>query len=340
MSLIDVRRTAISFAVAVLGSALAACGSSDAQDADAAAVGDTVGVAMNGPTVVFQITGLHLVVPPQTGGGDVNVVMPAHPEHRAYLLVGVRADQPAPAVCDTVMRGTCYVDLEEWNLREFGGGGSPETPTSIPGLTDITDLSGGHHRFHKAHLSTADTTARVVLRAGQPVGTCSLAQWWVKRFTPAGQVRDSVRRAGVNVLHWAVTDPDDLWLRFRHDTGGLDSLALPAPDINNRISILLAHVRADEVQYLPPNAPKQPLESPDFRAEHFAALYDLVRSPGEAPFKLPHGDVRRSVPYDPGDLASTPCSVSVTIPTTTDKSLARRDAAGSYACILGTAGGS
>lgn len=299
----SLRRGMLSVVFAVSCTSAWGCGGE--QGAGAGATADSIAPSPSGPAaasmaapnLVVQMTGLLLVVPPATGTGDVQILLPKEEDHVAWLGFGMGSDAAnySSALCDTtrphaahaVKEGICYVDLTKWEVGALGTGGVGSEVKNLlpPELVSVTELSGGHHRANPA----ADgRRAKVLLSAGAPGDTCKLARWTLRPY--GGTARDQEL---INRLDWRIPNAPSR-LVFTSATGS-HTVTLPGPDNNGHVYILLAHVPRADLSSLPPTGSTGGV-STGGNASHFAAFYDLLDDPTTPSTIDPPGTDRRRTP--------------------------------------------
>lgn len=318
-------RVSSKLALIVACSLLGGCDNGGKPQSDAKAnVPDSPAVTVQATpaSVVFQLTGLVLIVPPKQRGDSLRILLPdttGHGPHAALLGFPIANGIAIPdnfCMDDALGRqarnaSICYVNLDVWTLQAFGSGGRPETPTTQqlsvadPGLLNVTNASGRKHRVHFPQVDSV-IRSRFVFLAGAP-GTkpCRLATW---TFVPAnenGAPTGAVTRPLTNVLDWEITDLNSPALVFAKRTGESVTIELPAPETR----ILIAHIPEAERAHLPPNTVAE-ITDTETTASHFHAYYDALRAPNTDEEKIPANSERRAIPRR-GAGRQSPCPVEI-----------------------------
>ena len=194
-------------------------------------------------TIVIQLTGLLMLVPPSPGqSGPTRVLMPEpdHIRHEAVLAYR----NPAGHACSEgilVSGEFCFVRMEGWELDPLPGRArSVNLPRTIMNLT----RNGGGIRVHRNLLASNpprdSLRARFTLGGGDVSGACPMGRW---TFDPVGaQQRDTISLA--NVVEWTIPDvPQDsiVLVRRRLSGGSAQKLVTLYPE-RGRIELLIAHV--------------------------------------------------------------------------------------------------
>ncbi|HEU4885635.1 MAG TPA: hypothetical protein VFT45_25545 [Longimicrobium sp.] len=318
-----------------IGTLLASCDWGDATSGDV-----TVALpAASGPqvtatsTVVFQITGLAMIVPPLLAGDDVHVVLPKPKgvgDHAALLGFGIPREHPVfDDLCvggDFGKRarraGICYVDLTRWTLGSFGGGGQPPTTTNLPpversGLLNVTVLAGG---LHRVYLPRANDSRRagVAFRSGELGPSCKLARWRYRPVDATGTREDSL----ANVVTWRVGNLVSPQLVFTRKSRKVTVDLLPGVT-----GVLLAHVPTGDRKDLPPGRRTQPGGG---TKAHFNPYYDLLSRSAATGTGIPN-ETKRRPPLQLVGARDTACEVVIT--TISGRSKGERSVA-TYACMV------
>lgn len=325
-------------AVSAIGALLASCDWGDATTGDV-----TVALpAASGPraeatsTVVFQITGLAMIVPPAVAGDDVHVVLPKPRgvgDHAA--LLGFAIPREHPVFNDLCVggdfgkrarrKGICYVDLTKWTLGSFGEGGQPSTTVELPpversGLINVTAVAGG---LHRVHLPRANNSRRagVAFRAGELGPACKLARWSYRPVDATGTAGAQRNDSLANVVTWQIRELTSPRLVFKKTRSVTVEL------IPGVTTMLLAHIPTRERKDLPPGEPKG--VGSGSRA-HFNPYYDLLSRSAAAGTGIPDEPKRRPLPAAVG-ARDKPCEVVIT--TVSFRSEGARSVA-TYACMV------
>jgi hypothetical protein len=328
-------------AVSAIGALLSACDWGDATSGDV-----TVALpAARGPqvtatsTVVFQITGLAMIVPPLLAGDDVHVVLPKPKgvgDHVALLGFGIpREHLVFDDLCvggDFGKRarraGICYVDLTRWTLGSFGGGGQPPTTTNLPpversGLLNATAIAGG---LHRVYLPRANDSRRagVAFRSGELGPACKLARWRYRPLDATGTPGDAREDSLANVATWRVGNLVSPRLEFTRNSRKVTVDLLPGVT-----GVLLAHIPTSERKDLPPGRPTQ---SGSGSKAHFNPYYDLLSRSAAKGTGIPNETKHRPLLQMVG-ARDTACEVVIT--TISGRSEGERSVA-TYACMVAT----
>ncbi len=140
-------------------------------------------------TIVIQLTGLMMIVPPNGPGGPTHVLMPRSQavSHDAY--VGYRMRSSAEPCAGDAIRGFCFVQMNGYELEPLprsAGVPNPEVPRIPRTVLNLSQGSGGR-RVHAGHLGQnpgRDTLqSRITLPSGMVTDTCQMGRW---RFDPTG----------------------------------------------------------------------------------------------------------------------------------------------------------
>lgn len=298
-----------------------------------------VTTAVDSITVVFQMTGLMLAVPPKQPSDPLNVVMPKTvASNKHFARFGFGGD--STEVCTEYHRpqNICYVDLKEWSVDPIGSHLTPQdlrNPIFPRGVVNVSHGAGGGHTVGIPGNSQVFT--HVAFRAGHPrADACRLAKW---NYTPAGQTPDPDRDtiSLVNLMYWDVRHPRNapFELTFRPrapNTGSPETVRLITSD---SVYVVLAHVPREDLLTLPPRAamPADPDLPPTLR--HFRDFYKLLR----------HSSTQHPFPPDQGPLPTSGrpieprmCPVRMT---TSTSGLAPLGRAGTktYGCVVASGEG-
>jgi hypothetical protein len=289
-------------------------------------------------TVVFQMTGLMLAVPPRNSGDPLKVVMPrtvAPNQH--FARVGFGGD--STSVCDTYHRPEeiCYVDLEKWSLDPVGGHLAPQdlrNPAFPRGVVNVSRGVGGGHTVRIN--GNGEVFTQVGFLAGHPrADACRLATW---SYTPAGQTPGPADTISlVNVMNWDIRHPRNVpfELTFRPrspNTGNPVTVPLISSD---SVYVVLAHVPNEDLAALPPGMVTPADVTTPARLEHVRDLYRLLHHPGtQQPFPPAQGPVPTGgTPIDP-----RMCPLRMTTSTSPLAPLGRAGIK-TYGCVVGTGEG-
>jgi hypothetical protein len=204
---------------------------------------------MDSLTVVIQLTGLLMIVPPNPGTiGPTHVLMP-EPEFPDRLnhvaVIGFRRNDSAQHCDENSGRDFCFVRMDGWALDPLPGRSSQvDLPHSV---LDLTHGSGGRrvHRDHFGRNAPRDSLrSRMTFGGGGVTDTCQFGQW---RFDPVGN-SPAERLWLSNVVEWTIRDIPQTHLRLvrrRFGGGSEQPLVTLTPDRSGRIELLIAHVPRD-----------------------------------------------------------------------------------------------
>lgn len=333
------RRAVCALSALIACALLTACPGDDAgeteekgkQKSEALAVDDSV-------SVVFQLTGLMLVVPPKAGGdGRTHVMLPRVGSHRARLGFGLRTN--IPGLCATFTKRICYVDLARWDVDTVGVGGAPTDPgnTGIPrGAVNVTRLSGGDYKANPSSVKPK-LRSHITFAAGRATDSCSLGRW---RYTPvnqAGKPTTQETHNFVNVLNWTIRYPGDSFtLRFKPK--GLPGPVIPVPlegiGFDRTITVVLAHVEQPELKYLPP-ADSGSVAGSATSLKHIHDFYNLLR---KSDGTEPTGN-HRPVPEFAGSAGPERCRVTISTPREGLLPFIAGGGIKTFGCVVGSGGG-
>lgn len=332
-------------AIIVAGAALlSACGGDDRESGSNSVAADSPSVALaSDATMVFQITGLMVIVPPTNARDRVVVVLPqprgvgAHVPLLGFMIPDDVSVPDELCLSDAFGQearelGICYVELDKWNLEPFGAGGYPGTLSTLPpvrttGLLNITDLSGGDFKVHSAR-SALRGRSEVVFLAGQlGAGTCKLARWTYERIGFLGIVGPSHHDSLANVVEWKISKLAAPRLVFRLKESQ-QAVVVDFPPGESRL--VLAHVPVGDVPHLPPG---RPATARPERTAHFHPYYDLLSKSNSVHDSLDHKNRRRRIPHD-ATGRPTPCELRIS---TGEKFIDGRASVATYACIVASA---
>lgn len=290
-------------------------------------------------TVVFQMTGLLLIVPPTQILPKTHIVFPRVSKHAA--LLGFGAD--SSSLCVNFRGGICYVDLETWTVQPIGAGGAVTNINDIGLPSDVANVSRGAGGEYKVDIPGIQALIRrqVVFETGGIAGTpCALARWTYRPVNALGQPQTAQTLAIPNVLNWVVRYPADRPFKLTFVQGGGAPVDVPLEAvINDSIFVVLAHVPAVEVDSLPPATPGPASATPPARIEHFHDFYNLLRKSGQV--ASPPG-THRPLPQLPDTISPRLCPVRVTTlvtDTVTGREQVLTEGGGTktYGCVVGSA---
>jgi hypothetical protein len=287
-------------------------------------------------TVVFQLTGLLLAVPPKQAGDSMDVLLPTATHDSAHSArLGFGGD--STAICQEYYGNEriCYVDLAKWSVAAIGSGGSPTdlSRTRFPaGVVNVTQGAGGiHHPMLPP--DAAEVAAHVQFLAGQPIGTpCSLASW---RYGPASQTGQPHPNPPTlelaNVVNWGIryprNQPFQLVFTARDGSGTTETRTLVTADT---VRVVLANVPTGELRHLPPNAAGAATNAPDSLV-HFHDFYKLLRHQGTG--QRPE-QAFRPLPRYVASLEPN-CRVTITSQTLDKRAVVAIGGIKTFGCVVG-----
>lgn len=235
------RRAVAAFAAILAFAPLSACGGT----ASAAEQRDE-SVQIEPVTVVIQMSGLLLLVPPKQPEGATHVLMPKLPsnmsQHIAYL--GFRQD--STHICKEYRASTniCYVSLDDWAVGPIGGAGGsvPVIPRSVVNLT----RGSGNVTVDTTKPQVRDRIrSQLTLLSGSATDSCGLATW---TFDPYGSPPPE-KLPLINVLEWQIPDLQsetlELVLHSRHGPAVERRVTLHANEARE-VELLVLHVTEKE----------------------------------------------------------------------------------------------
>ena len=280
-----VQRAVTACSCIVVSAAAAGCGgtaSAAEQTVNTARAQDsTVITAQPEPfSLVVQMTGLLLLVPPKQPNGNTEVFMPTVANHDAVIGFKVSSD---PGYCDVPYNNAlkiCYVKMNGWSLSVVQTGASGGV---LPkGAVNLT-------RFGGRPINVADARTRsraeVTLLPGIVTDTCSLASW---TFNPVGN-EGPERLSFINVMEWVVprVTPENLSLVLTSKDNSAEPRPLGplVPNDQNELELLIMHLPPVEWKKitgapLHPSEPIAPADvTPNISGEmttHFNAFYHTI----------------------------------------------------------------
>jgi hypothetical protein len=282
---------------------LPACGGGENASEDGASSGENVDrkdsaqaaatVQSGTSSIVVQMTGLLLVVPPKANGGSTRILMPRIPNHLAWIAF--RGDSTEH--CIRYDQGTCYVKMDGWALGPIGGGAnSGNAAPSMPrALLSLSDLSRHRINYRRAR---ARARGEITLSAGNVTHSCSLTKWTLK---PVGNNPQTRRDSLVNLMEWTFPDfPAGSLVLARRRLTGPDTTLRNFATVHatgGRIELLITHVPPADTVGMFPSASVQiqspsntHREDPAAVKRHVHAFYDLMgvsTNAGKRPVPVP-----------------------------------------------------
>jgi hypothetical protein len=273
----------------------------------------TVATQSEPVTMVIQMTGLMLLVPPKQANGLTHVLMPnmppspGTPDHLTFI--GFKGDSTGHCMEYDHDRRICYVDMKGWALDSIGkaAGSSTGAGTAAHGPLNLS-----RHTNRKINLAQVrdSLASQVTFARGQPTDSCGVA-WWT--YNPIGQ-DPPTKFEVINVLEWQIPNmPADSFVLVRRQIQApytRDTIATlhTSDTVNNEIELLIMNVLPEDTVGLvrrsrapqprvgesfgqAPTAGVQPATPIHTADRHFRALYRLVGVP-ETMQRLPRRPVR------------------------------------------------
>jgi hypothetical protein len=293
-----VQRAVTACSCIVVSAAAAGCGgtaSGAEQTVKAARAQDsTVIAAQPEPlTLVVQMTGLLLLVPPTQPTANTLVLMPdAVANHEAVIGFKTATD---PGYCDVRYdnaRHICYVKMNGWSLTAVGA--QPSAGGLPKGAANLTRFAGKKVNIPDA---TSRSRAEIALPPGIVTDTCSLASW---TFNPVGN-EGPERLSFINVMEWIapIAPANPLNLTRTNKTTGLPQTLGPLEvGDQNEVELLVMYLPEAELNQIiygraSPGAPARdesadvPLYVGEEMRVHFNAFYRTVGVQENAPKPVP-----------------------------------------------------
>jgi hypothetical protein len=272
-------------------------------------------------TVVIQLTGLLMVVPPRAGG-PTHVLVPVTPDTVPHeTFIGFRSNGTARHCDPRFGEAFCFVDMEGWALDPIGGANNGSV-TLPRGVVNLTRGSGGY-RVKEQHLGQGPHTelrSRFTLRGGGVTDACNLGVW---SYNPAGPA-PAVDLPLTNVLEWTIPDlrqSQIVLVRRSLTVAGTtpDTLAILSPDSTGAVELLIANVppaglrmlqrelrRSTAAQEVPSGQQREArdgeqgdpeqAEASETMASHVTHLYDLLTQAPERPVPVFRAELIRRCP--------------------------------------------
>jgi hypothetical protein len=248
-----------------------------------------------GTTLIVNMTGLLLIVPPTVSTGETYVLMPGSPDdnvHRAvFKFIGHHH-----RICDPVDTIICVVNMTLWSVDPIGVGGTPPSatianfPKEIPNLTHI---SGKKDRVNISNTPVSLVATRL-MSGGPSVSTCSRGRW---SYTPVGTPQTPVEGPLANLVRWVITLPaSNLPLVFRSRSNPSDTAEVTLVPASGSTSIAVLLSRT-------PVTGEDSVPTPWSTPHHFDSLYD--------PLGIPKKDSRRRLPRFVDTVQTTACVADV-----------------------------
>ena len=340
-----IRRTVgVAATLAVCG-LLAACGGGDGEVGKNAENSDTipsppvVTAGTDNITVVFQMTGLLLAVPPKQAADPMQVIFPKVGAEPHFARFGFGGD--SSRVCVKHEEGICYVDLTQWSLGPIGAQGTPvdlENTRFPRGVLNVTRGTGGVHKVNASGNANNIVTHVDFLSGRARPNACRMATW---KYKPAGngQAEDTVSL--VNLLYWEIQHPRNqpftITLSPRAPNTGADTtISLISSD---SVFVVLAHVPKGDLDVMPPAIATPAEDEPADSLMHFHEFYKLLSNPADN--KPP---TQRPLPRNGTAISPRMCPVSITRTSFDKRTNRSRSALGiggikTFGCVVGSGEG-
>jgi hypothetical protein len=182
---------------ALLGCApLASCGVAD-DTGEQPQTTATAAAAFEPVTMVIQMSGLLLMVPPAGGVGPTHVLMPRMDGHLSYI--GFRREEKEGCTKHNPDYNICYIDVNGWSVLPIGT--EAATTSKIPGGALNLTHGSGNVKIDTTRAATRDRIrSRLTFSSGSATDSCGLATW---TFDPYGAPRPGKLRL-TNVLEWQI----------------------------------------------------------------------------------------------------------------------------------------
>jgi hypothetical protein len=197
---------------------------------------------MDSLTVVIQLTGLLMLVPPRPGqAGPTHVLMP-EPDHQHVSILGFRDADGSAQHCESGFPGGfCFVRMEGYAL-DLLPGIAPQPVTLPREIMNLSSVSGDrpvHRDLFGSNPPRDSLRTRITLGGGGVTETCALGYW---QFNPVGPMQpDTITMA--NVARWVIPNVPRAGIRLERRPlrgGSAQLLATLPPD--DTIEILIAHI--------------------------------------------------------------------------------------------------
>lgn len=325
--------------------ALIACGGEDASseqpdDAKGAAVAPASGDSMD---IVFQLTGMVLVVPPKNTNEHTHLLLPHAQDHLAFFGIGYAPRDTA--LCAKQRRGICYVDLVKWHVDPLGPRDEPTDSGGVGIPRRVLNVRRAAGPNYQANVQATKGEARAHLtfltgRARSDV--CSRGIWTYKPVATGRIETDTFANVMTWVMRYRRNEP--FRVRFVLKTDSQTVREIPLDTSLDSVNLAIAHVTPEDTAFLPapiflPAAMQKSAPAREtIKLDHIHHYYSLLRH--EADNSSP-GNGNRPVPVLVGDAGPAICPVTVTPAGKIPKMLAPELFAGvkTYGCVVGTGGG-
>jgi hypothetical protein len=288
-----------------------------------------------GPTVIFHMTGLLLLVPSKAANdSSLHVLFPKESDHVPLIGFGIYKHDSHAELCYTASNfpnragtsGLCYMDLRRWTLEPIGSGGRPAHPNGVlpKGLLNLTALSDGQKIEFPVDTSALNAKVDFISGSEWPAH-CSLATWIYNRTGEPASERIPL----INVFDWAVWGPVRRALVFHLKENSDSTVTFLFPP-TAPVHIVLAHVPSDELADILPNQPDREVRPTTGPAVHFDVYYNLLKARASTAEQRP-----RRIPRDahPKEGKSCPIEISMMTPGLGPTTVSPR----TFSCMLATA---
>jgi hypothetical protein len=261
-------------------------------------------------TVVLQMTGLLLLVPPNPGSnGTTHVLAPrtdSLPRHSAFIAYVAPSGERCPSYNEQTR--ICIVPMAGYFMELGTTGADNDEPVGKLHKSGNLTLASGKRVPGEYHGERpgAPVRSRISLHSGEIAETCSMATW---RYDPLGPTTPTDTFPLYNMVEWRIRDvPRDRLVLVRrrlnapagNAPGTADTLARPLPDSSGVVWITLMHVPPGEAanfrgfatgvvtrSRFPVTKDHAMRADAPYVASHFNAYYRLLGAgPNERP--LPH----------------------------------------------------
>jgi hypothetical protein len=226
---------------------LSACGveggAASGETEDQTATTTTAAAQIEPVTIVIQMSGLLLLMPPQGGVGATHVLMPDVKKHLAYI--GYR--QQSSLGCDDhdPLNKICYINVKGWEVAPIGV--TSTTASRIPtGALNLTRGTGNVKVDTTLETTKSAISSRLTFLSGSATDSCGLATWTFDPYdTPPPE---KVRL--INVLEWQIpnlqSETLQLVLRWRGTGSKPDTTITLSANDSREIELLVLHVTEEE----------------------------------------------------------------------------------------------
>lgn len=202
-------------------------------------------------TMVIQMTGLMLLVPPKQASGLTHVLLPdmppasGIPDHLTFI--GFKGDSSGHCTIYDRKRKICYVNMKGWALDSIGkaAGSSTTAGTRARGPLNLTRHTNKKINLVQARQSLA---SEVTFVRGRPTDSCGVARW---TYNPIGQ-DPPAKFELINVLEWQIPNmPADSFVLVRRELKApyrRETIATlrTSDTVNNEIELLIMNVLPED----------------------------------------------------------------------------------------------